>query len=105
MAERIINQYGDKSFYIERNNGAIYVGNSIEEPESAFNKGSYELYDYAPSITPAIHRSEVDLIKNWIEWNAATDQSARIALLYGKAGIGKSVVMHDLLVELNANPV
>lgn len=104
MAERIINQYGDKSFYIERNNGAIYVGNSIEEPESAFNKGSYELYDYAPSITPAIHRSEVDLIKNWIEWNAATDQSARIALLYGKAGIGKSVVMHDLLVELNANP-
>lgn len=104
MKGRVINQYGDKTFYIERNDGAIYVGNSIEEPELAFNKGSYELYNYTPTITPAIRRHEVDLIKNWIEWDADTDQSARIALLYGKAGIGKSVVMHDLLVELKTNP-
>lgn len=104
MDMRVVNQYGNKSVFVERNEGAIYVGNYIEEPEMAFNKGSYELYDYAPTISPAIHRLEVDLIKDWIEKEATTDQSARIALLYGKAGIGKSVVMHDLLVELNANP-
>lgn len=104
MDMRVVNQYGNKSVFVERNEGAIYVGNYIEESEMAFNKGSYELYDYAPTISPAIHRPEVDLIKDWIEKEATTDQSARIALLYGKAGIGKSVVMHDLLVELNANP-
>lgn len=104
MDKQVVNQYGNKSFYIERNEGAIYVGNSLEEPEIAFNKGSYELYDFAPTISPAIHRPEVDLIKDWIARDASTDQSSRIALLYGKAGIGKSVVMHDLLVALNDNP-
>lgn len=104
MEERSINQNGVMPIYIEKNEGQIYVGNAyVEEASSAFNKGSYELLDYTPTIQPAIHREEVEQIKDWIERKASTDQSSRLALLYGKAGIGKSVVMHDLLEELRTN--
>ena len=105
MEAKTVNQFGDKSIYVERNEGEIYVGmNYVEEPSSAFNKGSYELQEYAPTIHPSIRRDEVDLIKTWIEKKAPAEQSARLALVYGKAGIGKSVVMSDLLKELQANP-
>lgn len=103
MKERIVNQFGDKSLYIERNEGNIYVGDYVEETVSAFRDASFELYDYSPTISPAIPRAEVSLLKDWIERDALQNKSARLALLYGKAGIGKSVVMHDLLVELQAN--
>lgn len=104
MEERSINQNGVMPIYIEKNEGQIYVGNAyVEEASSAFNKGSYELLDYTPTIQPAIHREEVEQIKDWIERKASTDQPSRLALLYGKAGIGKSVVMHDLLEELRTN--
>lgn len=103
-AERVVNQNGEKSIYVERNEGLIYVGdNYVDEPSSAFINGSYELRDYAPTIRPAIRREEVDFIKDWIERKAAPERAARLALLYGKAGIGKSVVMHDLLEELQGN--
>ena len=105
MEARTVNQFGDKSIYVGRNEGEIYVGMSyVEEPSSAFNKGSFELQEYAPTIHPSIRRDEVDLIKAWIEKNALAEQSARLALVYGKAGVGKSVVMSDLLKELQANP-
>lgn len=103
MAERIIQQYGEKSIYIEKQNGDIYMGEYVEEAVSAFRDGSFELYEYAPKIKPSIPRSEVGQIKEWIEKEASTEKTSRLALLYGKAGIGKSVVMHDLLVELQAN--
>jgi hypothetical protein len=104
MEERIVQQYGEKSIYVGKNEGQIYVGNAyVEEASSAFNKGSYELLDYTPTIQPAIHRDEIEQIKDWIERKASTDQPSRLALLYGKAGIGKSVVMHDLLEELRTN--
>lgn len=105
MRAKTVNQFGDKSIYVGRNEGEIYVGmNYVDEPSSAFNKGSYELQEYEPTIQPAIRRDEVDLIKDWINRKAPAEQSARLALVYGKAGIGKSVVMRDLLKELQTNP-
>ena len=104
MTERIIRQYGEKSIYIERQNGDIYMGDFVEEPTSAFKDGSVELYEYAPRLNPPIPRPEVAQIKEWIERDVISEKSSRLALLYGKAGIGKSVVMHDLLVELQSNP-
>ena len=104
MADRIIRQYGEKSIYIERQEGDIYMGDFVEEPTSAFKDGSFELYEYAPRINPPILRSEVAQIKDWIERDVISEKNSRLALLYGKAGIGKSVVMHDLLVELQSNP-
>lgn len=102
MAERTINQFGEKPVYIERNEGQIYIGEYAQEAVAAFRDGSFDLYDYTPTISPAIPREEVGQLKDWIEKEADSTQSARLALLYGKAGIGKSVVMHDLLLELQA---
>lgn len=100
----MVQQYGDKSIYVGKNEGQIYVGNTyIGEAFAAFSKGSYELKEYTPTIHPAIHRDEVDQIKDWIEKKASDERPSRLALLYGKAGIGKSIVMHDLLEELQSN--
>ena len=98
MAERIINLEGQQPIYIERNEGKIYVGNHYtEDPVSAFSNESYELLDYTPTIDPEIHRDEVDMILEWIEKQSDKGGSDRLALLYGTAGIGKSIVMHDIL--------
>lgn len=100
----MVQQYGEKSIYVGKNEGQIFVGNAyIEEASAAFDKGSYELKEYTPTIHPAIHRDEVDQIKDWIERKAFDERPSRLALLYGKAGIGKSIVMHDLLEELQSN--
>ena len=100
----LVQQYGEKSIYVGKNEGQIFVGNAyVEEASAAFNKGSYELIEYTPTIHPAIHRDEVDHIKDWIERKASDERPSRLALLYGKAGIGKSIVMHDLLDELQSN--
>lgn len=104
MGERVVNQNGAKSIYVEKNEGTIYVGNYVEEASSAFKDGSYELYEYAPKINPPLTRPEVGQLEEWIAKDASTESTSRLALLYGKAGIGKSVVMRDLLVKLQANP-
>lgn len=101
---KMVQQYGEKSIYVDKNEGQIFVGNAyIEVASAAFSKGSYELIEYTPTIHPAIHRDEVDQIKDWIERKAFDERPSRLALLYGKAGIGKSIVMHDLLEELQSN--
>lgn len=100
----MVQQYGEKSIYVGKNEGQIFLSNAyIEEASVAFSKCSYELREYTPTIHPAIHRDEVDYIKDWIERKTSDDCSSRLALLYGKAGIGKSIVMHDLLEELQSN--
>ena len=104
MEKHVINQNGPRPLYVEKNNGTIYVGDYVEEASSAFKDGSFELYEYAPKIDPPLKRPEVGLLKEWLAQEALSESSSRLALLYGKAGIGKSVVMHDLLVELQKNP-
>lgn len=100
----MVQQYGEKSIYVGKNEEQIFLSNAyIEEASVAFSKCSYELREYTPTIHPAIHRDEVDYIKDWIERKTSDDCSSRLALLYGKAGIGKSIVMHDLLEELQSN--
>lgn len=105
MEERTVNQFGAKSILIERNQGNVYIEDSYtEEPSLAFRNGSYELEEYTPTIHPAIPRDEVKMILDWIREEAdTTDDSSRVALLCGDAGIGKSVVMHDVLTNLQSN--
>ncbi len=102
MQEKIINQFGGKSLYIETSLGNVYLANNYtRDPASAFARGSGELLGYTPAICPEIPRQEVDLIQEWIENKSdPTDSLTRLALLYGKAGIGKSIVMHKLLERL-----
>ena len=90
---------GDKSIYIE-NCGDVYLESYVEETSSAFEDCSFDLRDYCPTIKPPIKRIEVDQILDWIGKKSSLEKSSRLSLLYGKAGIGKSVVMHDLLNEL-----
>ena len=74
MEERTINQNGLTSIYIEKNDGQIFVGNAyVEDAACAFEKVSYELHDYTPSIQPAITREEVGLIKDWIDRKASSE--------------------------------
>ena len=103
MQSRIINQSGDRPIYIEKNNGTVYVGEYAAEPHSAFADGSYELKAYEPFIQPPIQRWEVDEIYDWIVKDTPEGKPNRVALLYGSAGIGKSVVMHELLMKVRAN--
>lgn len=104
MAEHMVNQFGDKSLYIEQNKGTVYVGDYIADPNSAFADKSYELEAYEPFIKPPIMRREVDEILEWIDRNTPDGKPNRVALLYGGAGIGKSVVMHEVLLKARSNP-
>lgn len=100
MGKKSIFQFGEKPIYIERNDGNVYVGDYISQTNEAFVDGSFELHTFVPQITPQIPREEVEFILNWIEKDADKADPKRVALLYGSAGVGKSVVMHDVLLEL-----
>lgn len=48
----IVQQFGEKSIYVAKNGGQIYVDNAyIEEAYAAFSLGSYELKEYTPHHT------------------------------------------------------
>ena len=102
MQTKNVNQFGKNSIFIEKNNGNVYITEGyVEETTSAFHQGSYELREYTPTIEPSIPREEVNQILEWIEKDASTNNPVRLGLLYGKAGIGKSIVMHELLKKLH----
>ena len=61
------------------------------------------MHSFTPQITPRIKREEVEVILNWIAKDTDNAAPQRVALLYGSAGVGKSVVMHDILLELEKN--
>lgn len=87
--------------YIARDAGTIFVDEYTENVDKAFEDKSFELRTFAkPQINPPILRDEVNLILNWIAQDADGKDPNRVALLYGKAGVGKSVVMHDVLCKL-----
>lgn len=100
MNEHIINQFGDKPIYVERNIGSIYVGNYVANSSEAFADQSFELQNYAPKIDPPIQRDEVKYILDWIAEDTFAEKPNRVALLYGSAGVGKSVVMHEVLLKI-----
>lgn len=96
-----VNQFGEKSIFIERNEGDIFISDSYSvDAKTAFEDGSFDLMMYQPSIQPPIARPEVEMVFEWISRNADPTDPQRVGVLYGKAGIGKSVVMHDLLEKL-----
>lgn len=94
-------QLGTTNLLIERNNGEIYMQGYVANTSRAFQEESFELDHYCPSIHPSIQREEVQEILDWIFFpEEDVKDSQRIALLYGKPGIGKSVVMHDVFERL-----
>lgn len=98
---RTVNQFGDRPIYIERNNGSVYVGDYVDtDQDSALKNVSSELRAYSPTIKPQIERSEVGDILRWIYADTDINNPERVALMHGGAGIGKSVVMHNILRHL-----
>ncbi len=89
---------GNQSIYVENFSGKIVCGCSTETPKQAFKKISFQLEHYTPTLNPYIVRPEVAEILQWIE-NDIQDKKS-VALIYGHAGIGKSIVMYDLYHSL-----
>lgn len=58
MAEKLVLQYGEKSVYVDNNNGNIYINRFATDAERAFVDGSFDLEMYKPSINPPIKRAE-----------------------------------------------
>ena len=103
MENKEVFQFGEKSIYIAHNDGCVYVGDYVSQANEAFADESFELHSFTPQITPRIKREEVEVILNWIAKDTDNAAPQRVALLYGSAGVGKSVVMHDILLELEKN--
>ena len=57
----------NKSIYIEKNEGTIYVGEYVANTSHAFEDGSFDLHKYSPSIQPPLKRLEVNSILDWRE--------------------------------------
>lgn len=103
MDDQNLNQYGSHSICVGHNNGTICIRENYghaERADAAFADQSFELQSYTPKINPPIKRDEVGQILEWIEREASKEKPNRVALLYGSPGIGKSVVMHDVLTEI-----
>ncbi len=62
MNARSINILGDKSLYIEHNDGVVYISDYVEPTKEAFENQSFELQMFAPKIKPSIRREEVGQI-------------------------------------------
>ena len=95
-----MDQLKNQKIYIEKNTGNFYVGVVETDNKHEFERCSCDLEMYQASIKPVLIRPEVDTILNWIREDTDEKYPERVGLLFGNAGIGKSVVMHDLLLRL-----
>jgi hypothetical protein len=108
--EREINQFGQKSTYIE-NAENVYL-NVIESNLTQeqiierFNLASVDLESYNNLFGGTYHidRSETDQLYNWI-LNDLQANETPIAILAGDAGSGKSVIFKDLFNKLVSNNI
>ena len=109
---KYINQMGDKSFYIENNEGDITINNiqpsSLTDREiiESFNSASIDLSEYPNTFGGIKHivRSETEQLFNWVISDLQKDKSP-IGILAGNAGYGKSVIFRDLYQKLKENNI
>lgn len=107
MEEKNINQHGEKSTYIEKNEGIININQedtlSKEEIITNFTDASYDLRSYKNTFGEkeiAIPRIETKKLFTWIKEDLGENKS-NIAVLVGGAGTGKSVILNNLLYEIS----
>lgn len=110
--EKEINQFGEKSLYIEKNNN-LNIYNQIEKSKltyddiiSAFNSASVELSSYKNKFGNKLHidRNETNDLYCWIVEDLKPNDSP-IAVLAGNAGYGKSVILRDLFDRLKGEKI
>lgn len=96
-----ITQHGEKSVAIVANAGSVVT----LQDKQCFEEVSAALENYTSEIGPChIDRKETETLLEWLrntpEPNGSARYEKRIAILLGKAGSGKSVVMKDILLAL-----
>lgn len=107
MSDIVVNQYGDHSVYIGEVNGNVFMNVPGVSPDyrQIFHDISTDLRKWRSVLYQQRHipRPQTDSLMGWIDADSGKDKE-RVALLVGAPGSGKSVVMHDLLDELEARP-
>ena len=73
----------------------------VREQRLAFNSIQSEFHGLSGSH---IHRNQVNELQSWL-LEESNDESDRICLLIGNAGVGKSVVLKDLIILLEARKI
>ncbi len=87
---------------IEKGINTILV--TIKAPYNTIYEASSALRSYFSDIVPGYHinRQETDTLYCWLSKQTDTQETpeSRIAVLLAGAGLGKTVILHDLLVKL-----
>ena len=77
---------------------------AIKAPYNTIYEASFALRSYYSEIVPGHHinRQETNTLYDWLSKPANTQETPenRIAVLLAGAGLGKTVILHDLLVRL-----
>lgn len=101
----------DDSLFVEKNDGIInYFQNNkeftIEEVIYNFQKASIDLKTYANRFHDQVHleREETKILFDWIKTDLK-EESSKVSLLVGDAGMGKSVILKDLIDLLQENEI
>lgn len=103
MSELSVNQYGNHPVYIGKVNGDVFMNSSDGSVDyrQIFHDVSTDLRVWRSVLYEKkhIHRQQTEVLLSWINADFEKDKE-RVAILVGAPGSGKSVVMHDLLVQL-----
>lgn len=103
MNDTVVNQYGNHPVYFGNVNGDVYMnssGGSVDYRQ-VFHDISTDLRVWRSVLYEEKHipRQQTDVLLSWINTDFEKDKE-RVAILVGAPGSGKSVVMRDLLEQL-----
>ena len=103
MNDTVVNQYGNHPVYFGNVNGDVYMnssGGSVDYRQ-IFHDISTDLRVWRSVLYEEKHipRQQTDVLLSWINTDFEKDKE-RVAILVGAPGSGKSVVMRDLLEQL-----
>ena len=104
MCSTVVNQNGDYSVYIGNVNGDVNLnisGVGVPNYRQIFHDISTDLRSWRTVLYQQRHipRQQTEELLKWVDVEQEKED-ARVALLVGAPGSGKSVVMHDLLDAL-----
>lgn len=105
-----INQYGDKSVFIEQAENIYLNTPESHLPQNKiienFNSASIDLQSYSNLFGNSVHidREETTQLYNWIISDLQVNE-VPISILAGDAGYGKSVIFKDLFDKLKTDNI
>lgn len=97
----IVLQTGNKAVAINQNEGNVIFNSNNEIELKSLEMGSIGLKTWKSDIKGVhVDRKEVAGILNWVHSDKNAKAQDRVALVVGNAGMGKSVIMSDVLKKL-----